>query len=88
VGDVADATGWLEVVPDHEWDAFHHVDVRNDWMLAGIFLVQHQQVPVDATGEIITRGGVVAVTAPNEVLREADTRPGSQYLVDLAAESP
>ena len=82
-GEVVETTGWLEVVPDHEWDAFHHVDARRDWILHRVLLVRHRMVPGGAPRDAPTYGPVVDVTAQDRLLREPDTRLGSRYLIDL-----
>jgi hypothetical protein len=85
VGDSAQAIGWLEVVPEHEWEAFHQTDARTDWVLEGVLLVQHDLVPVDAAHQTLSYGAIRSVTAHGQLLREADAHPGSRYLVDLTA---
>jgi hypothetical protein len=85
-GRAAEAQGWLEVVPGHEWDDFELPDARQDWVLAGILLVRHDLVAKRSdTRSSSTTGGVLQVDRQGQLRLSADTVGGNGYLVDLRA---
>lgn len=69
VGSMGEAAGRLEVVPDYEWEAFHQLDVRRDWRLAGVMRID--------------RHPVVQVRRMEQLDITADRNPSSCYLVNL-----
>lgn len=89
VGRAAQAQGWLDVVPSHEWDDFELPDARRDWVLAGILLVRHEMVAERRDSQwTSTTGGVLQVDRQSRLRLSADTVRGNRYLVDLRAASP
>jgi hypothetical protein len=86
VGRAAQAQGWLDVVPGHEWDDLELPDARQDWVLAGILLVRHERVAerIDSPWTTTT-AGVLQVDRRSRLRLSADTVMGNRYLVDLRA---
>lgn len=84
-GTIAEAVGWLEVVPDYEWDAYHKVDARRDWLLAGVLLLRHLVFPVDPTGDTVTFGPPERVSAADRLHVDADVGGGNRYLINVQA---
>lgn len=82
-GTIAEAVGRLEVVPDYEWDAYHHVEARRDWLLAGIYLVRHHMVPVDPSNAAVTFGPAARVSAEDRLRAAAGAGGEHTYLVHL-----
>jgi hypothetical protein len=83
-GQMVDAEGWLEVVANHEWEAFSIPDSRMNWRLDGIQLLEHRLVrmpgePPDSR----TFGPVIRVNHPRQLSWTADKLEGARYLVDL-----
>jgi hypothetical protein len=83
-GGMLEAEGWLEVVADHEWDAFAIPDSRMSWRLQSIQLLEHRLVqtpgePPDSR----TRGPVVRVTHPDQLIWTAEKLEAARYLIDL-----
>lgn len=69
VGSMGEAAGRLEVVPDYEWEAFHQLDLRRDWHLKGVMLID--------------RRPVVEVRRMEQLDITADRDPSCCYLVNL-----
>ena len=69
LGAMGEAVGRLEVVPDYEWEAFHQLDVRRDWRLTDVMLIDRQPV--------------FHVRPMAQLDITADRNPSSCYLVDL-----
>jgi cold shock protein len=69
VGAMGEAVGRLEVVPDYEWEAFHQFDVRRDWRLTGVLLIDRQPV--------------FQATRMEQLDIAADSNPSNCYLVNL-----
>lgn len=63
------AFGRLEVVADYEWEAFHQVDVRRDWLIRDILLVNREPV--------------FRATGMERLDITADSRSHMHYLVKL-----
>jgi hypothetical protein len=73
---MVEAEGWLDVVADHEWDAFALPDSRMSWRLHEIHLLEHRmvRVPGEASGAR-TCGAVVRTTRVDRLSRRRG--PGS-----------
>lgn len=82
VGAMGEAVGRLEVVPDYEWDAFHRLDVRRDWQLRAVLLVEGHTVFAD-NEDLVLRGIPVRVIPMERLDASADNDPSNSLLVDL-----
>lgn len=82
--EMLDAEGWLEVVADHEWDAFGVPDSRMSWRLQGIQLLEHRLVRMSGESpDTRVYGPVVRVTHPDRLSWTADTLEAGRYLIDV-----
>jgi hypothetical protein len=87
--DMVDAEGWLEVVADHEWDAFRVPDSRMSWRLVGIQLLEHRLVQMpEEPPDTPMYGRVVRITHPDRLSWTADKLKAGRYLIDLIPASP
>lgn len=84
LNEMLDAEGWLEVVADHEWDAFAIPDSRMSWRLQGIQLLEHRLVRMPGEPpEVRTYGPVIRTTRPDRLSWTAEKLEGGRYLIDL-----
>lgn len=81
--EMLDAEGWLEVVAEHEWDAFAIPDSRMSWRLQGIQLLEHRMMRVPGEPDARMRGPVVRTTQPKRLSWTAERLLGGRYLIDV-----